>query len=386
MNDALDWLFGVLEGDFNEDPSTSQIVVGALITAIPFVDQLADIRDIIANLRKVHDKPDDKWAWIALVITLIGLIPVVGSLLKGVFKILAKGIKKGAQYADETLNLILAAVRAAGKGDPVQYLKNLPWKDYTQSVLNSFKKITSTLSVAVSDLQHRWIARKLLGPEQIAKMASQIDMLQKKGYDQIPKVMSFLRSKLDELLERAKPANLKGSSGATNTLKHSEKPLLRLEYEVASKRMNDQIEAMRKSGKSKGEIAEYAVKERRRLQADARKKTDPDIAKLIEVRNKRRYNHPDGPNAKRGKDGIWRYEQAKKTEGQRSAIHYKNKKSSSDYEIKTKTDDEMIEGAMKTGGDDFPWQLVLELSRAKKAGDKEKAQKLLQEIKRIMKL
>lgn len=46
----------------------------------------------------------------------------------------------------------------------------------------------------------------------------------------------------------------------------------------------------------------------------------------------------------------------------------------------------MIEGAMKAGGDDFPWQLVLELSRAKKAGDKEKAAKLLQEIKRTMKL
>jgi hypothetical protein len=82
------WLWETLQGDFNEEPTTGQIVTGAVISMIPVVDQIGDIRDLIANCRKINEDTDDSWAWVALALTLIGLFPVLGSLVKGAFKVL----------------------------------------------------------------------------------------------------------------------------------------------------------------------------------------------------------------------------------------------------------------------------------------------------------
>lgn len=366
MSGALDWLLGTLAGDFNEDPTTSQVIVGSLITAIPFVDQLGDIRDIIANLKKVHDAPEDTWAWVALVITLIGLVPVLGSLLKGVLKLLVRGIRKGGAALDEALHAILALVRGAGKGDPVRFLRSLPWESYGHEVVNHFKKVLDTLQYAVSDLQHWWLARRLIGPDKLAQISSQINMLQRKGQDQIPKVMTFLKSELDKLLARVKPESIDGATSTSNRLKHSEKPLLRLEYEVASKRMNSQIEAMRKAGKSDAEIADFAVAERRNIQSAARAKTDPELVDIFYSRNRHQYNNEAGPAFRRTSDGRWSYQ--------------KWNPRTREFETHFKTNQEVIASSTRSGGDDLPWDLVLEFSRAKSAGQRAKADELKRKI------
>lgn len=81
------WFWEAIEGDFNENRSTKQILVDAGISMIPLVDQICDIRDLIANCRKLIRDFKDTWAWVALVLTLIGLFPTLGSLVKGVLKI-----------------------------------------------------------------------------------------------------------------------------------------------------------------------------------------------------------------------------------------------------------------------------------------------------------
>ena len=60
------WVWGVLQGDFNDDPSTAQVVTGTVISMIPLVDQICDVRDLVANCRKIHSEPDQTWHWIAL--------------------------------------------------------------------------------------------------------------------------------------------------------------------------------------------------------------------------------------------------------------------------------------------------------------------------------
>ncbi|NKC21037.1 hypothetical protein CWC29_019845 [Pseudoalteromonas sp. S4498] len=64
---AGDWLWGTLQGDFNQNPSTSQIVVGTLISMIPIIDQVMDLRDIIANVMLLtdDDEANDTDAWLA---------------------------------------------------------------------------------------------------------------------------------------------------------------------------------------------------------------------------------------------------------------------------------------------------------------------------------
>ena len=89
------WLWETLQGDFNEEPTTGQIATGAVISMIPVVDQIGDIRDLIANCRKINEDTEDTWAWVALALTLIGLFPVLGSLVKGAFKVLFYWLRRG---------------------------------------------------------------------------------------------------------------------------------------------------------------------------------------------------------------------------------------------------------------------------------------------------
>jgi hypothetical protein len=88
LSAAAEWIWVVILGDFADEQSTAQTVTGTVISMIPFVDQICDVRDIVANCKKINEDTSDKWAWVGLVLTLIGLFPTLGSLAKGCFKIL----------------------------------------------------------------------------------------------------------------------------------------------------------------------------------------------------------------------------------------------------------------------------------------------------------
>lgn len=91
---AAEWIWIVIQGDFAEDQSSAQIVTGTVISMVPFVDQLCDIRDVVANCKKIREDEDNALHWFALAITLAGLVPVLGSLAKGCLKILLSGARK----------------------------------------------------------------------------------------------------------------------------------------------------------------------------------------------------------------------------------------------------------------------------------------------------
>lgn len=91
---TAEWIWIVLQGDFAEEQSTAQIAVGTVISMIPVVDQICDVRDICANCKKIKEDDTNVWAWIGLIITLIGLFPVLGSLFKGIFKILFRMVQR----------------------------------------------------------------------------------------------------------------------------------------------------------------------------------------------------------------------------------------------------------------------------------------------------
>lgn len=83
----FEWFWEAMQGDFNEERSTGQLVIDAAISMIPLVDQVCDVRDLIADCNKLRKDIKDTWAWVALALTLIGLFPTLGSLVKGVLKI-----------------------------------------------------------------------------------------------------------------------------------------------------------------------------------------------------------------------------------------------------------------------------------------------------------
>lgn len=99
------WIWEVLQGDFNDEASTAQVATGTIISMIPFVDQICDIRDIVANATKINDKPSDKWHWVALILTLIGLFPTIGSLVKGCGKVMFASMRKAGNVSGATPRL-----------------------------------------------------------------------------------------------------------------------------------------------------------------------------------------------------------------------------------------------------------------------------------------
>lgn len=83
----LVWLWQVLQGDFHEDATTAQALTAAAIGALPLVGQICLLRDLVADCKKLIREPDNPWFWTVLAMTLLGLFPSLGALLKGVLGI-----------------------------------------------------------------------------------------------------------------------------------------------------------------------------------------------------------------------------------------------------------------------------------------------------------
>ncbi len=99
LEGVAQWIWEVIQGDFAEGQTTAQMITGTVISMIPLVDQICDVRDVVANSKKINKDTTDTWAWVALVLTLIGLFPTLGSLVKGGFKVLFAYGRKGVLKA-----------------------------------------------------------------------------------------------------------------------------------------------------------------------------------------------------------------------------------------------------------------------------------------------
>lgn len=374
-DEALDWFFGLVEGDFNEDPSASQIIVGTVIGCIPVIGQIMDVRDIVANVKKLDDDPDDTLLWVALVVTLVGLIPGAGDLVKGVFRFVLKFLRKGGDDAVGAIRSVLAFLRGRGYGDPVRYLKNLPWQKLSDESRSLFKKVMFGFIEGIETLRTGWLTKRLFGSriKDLAIVQSQLRLLQRMGEVKIPEAMLRLRRGVDDLLKRVEPERVPGRTNNRVHLPHSAKPLLRQEYELAVKRIDDDVIKMRKAGRSETEIAELAVARRRQIGLDFKDRTDPDLRQLIYGRNKGKYDDELGPNYQRSSDG--------------SGWFYKRKNSQTGKFERVAVDDATaIRNATQAGGDDFPWDKVLEYSEAIKEKNWKRKEQLLDAIKRLMHL
>jgi hypothetical protein len=167
-----EWFWEAVQGDFNEDRSTAQIVTDAAISMIPLVDQICDVRDLIANCRKIDEDPKDTWAWVALVLTLIGLFPVLGSLVKGVLKVMFAFIRRAGgnhviKAVEDAMTWVITLLRRRAfqkylrdhKVDEVfQWLANkvrqVQGKVNTAALLELFDKAISSLTKMVDKVDY----------------------------------------------------------------------------------------------------------------------------------------------------------------------------------------------------------------------------------------
>lgn len=171
LSAAAQWIWEVLQGDFAEEQSTAQVITGTVISLIPGVDQLCDVRDLIASCRKVYEDTTNKWAWVLLCVTLIGCIPEFGSLFKGCFKVLSAYGRKAFVHA--------------GKG---AFDSNL-WKVSAPFVESGIRKLNEFMArpeVRKAIKAAKWfnpykelakLVRKLSGSLTASKLVGQFDRL-----------------------------------------------------------------------------------------------------------------------------------------------------------------------------------------------------------------
>ena len=162
LQGVAQWIWEVIQGDFNEDQSTAQVVTGTVISMIPFVDQICDVRDVVANCKKIDEDTGNTWAWVALVLTLIGLFPTFGSLAKGCLKILfAYGRKTVFRTTKATMDsgfwqasqpFVEAGIRKLNeflqRPEVRRALKKLKWHNPYRELAKLVRETAGTLSVA----------------------------------------------------------------------------------------------------------------------------------------------------------------------------------------------------------------------------------------------
>lgn len=151
---AAQWIWEVLQGDFNENASTAQVATGTIISMIPFVDQICDIRDLVANCRKINDESNSSWPWISLVLTLIGLFPAIGSLVKGCLKVMFATLRKGASASgiaprlDSYVGVSIAQLnKFLARPEVAKVLVALKWDNPYRTLAKEITRVAGKLNV-----------------------------------------------------------------------------------------------------------------------------------------------------------------------------------------------------------------------------------------------
>jgi hypothetical protein len=142
--DVLGWMWGTVQGAFNEKMNVSQIIVDAVIGMIPLVGDVTAVRDLIAislGLASDEKKREDTMQWVLLVVFIFALIPVVGGVIKGVGRLAIHATAEAAKESAALMKIgtdIVEFLNRMGHGNAVKYLKELDVLKYESQVLAKF--------------------------------------------------------------------------------------------------------------------------------------------------------------------------------------------------------------------------------------------------------
>jgi hypothetical protein len=265
---AAEWIWVVIQGDFADEQTTTQTITGTVISMIPFVDQLCDVRDVVANCKKIHQDSSNKWAWVALALTLIGLFPTLGSLAKGCFKILfAYGrkyaFKAGKKVLDDDfwkaskpfvesgiikLNEFLSRpeVRKTLKGlkitNPYGYLakqlRKLAGEINTAAIVKAFDKILDVLR-SFTDMISRWGTAAM--KTKVGDLLKLVKGVRDQADKKLAEVLSPVKQWVDKLARRLEVEADMNYRAYTNALNPHAFKKPSLEAEVAQFKANKPV-------------------------------------------------------------------------------------------------------------------------------------------------
>jgi hypothetical protein len=157
VTDTGDWLWGLIQGGFNEQQSVSQIIVDACIGMIPVVGDVTAVRDVLAVTIRLADDPakrQEVMQWVELVIGLLALIPVAGGAIKGVGKLLMRVGKNAADHA-KILREAIELLHRLGNGNAVKYIRELDLTRHTAELQRHFRSVIGRLTTTIDAIIRR---------------------------------------------------------------------------------------------------------------------------------------------------------------------------------------------------------------------------------------
>jgi hypothetical protein len=124
-----EWIWGALQGDFNTERTAGQIGFDMVVSLIPVVDTVCDLRDLCANVRQYRKDPSNKITLFFIATTVIGFFPEVGTVAKSALRLVWIYLKPLVKHADDITNvskLVKAANRACDAALPkiTEYLQH----------------------------------------------------------------------------------------------------------------------------------------------------------------------------------------------------------------------------------------------------------------------
>jgi len=247
--EAGEWVWGTAQGAFNEKATFNQIIVDAVIGMIPLVNDITAARDLIAISMHLINEPkkrEDPLEWVALVIMLLALIPVLGGVIKGVGRLTVKGVRTARAMKDaagilgelgKTAEEIIQFMNRLGIGDAEKWFLNLRVMDHLPTVENLFRTIMNGIVIAIETFLRRigWILPKVV-VNKMKGLVNGFKFLQKQTEKMIPDALKqfnqmlmdmqeFIRSGGSRLAVRAEEAAVKVAAKAAEDLAKAEKEL-----------------------------------------------------------------------------------------------------------------------------------------------------------------
>jgi hypothetical protein len=207
MLEGAAWLASALQGDFNKSPTTGQMITGGIISMIPIVDQVCDVRDIVANCINLSDPKarEEVENWVALGLTCIGFVPLFGSAAKTVGKV-------ALHNANKLIDLLkhMEWLEKHGKSlkmaipwghAPIEWLKKFDWQ-------NAMRQAAEKAKAAFANAKHKaeHAAKYAFGVVQakLKQLVELFDAIIKKIADVMADIGKRIKEKIDKLLGNAK--------------------------------------------------------------------------------------------------------------------------------------------------------------------------------------
>lgn len=203
VDDCVKFLEDLIFGDFNEQQMVSAQVVAGLVSLIPGIDQVMDLRDVSGCLYRINKHGGLAKATLEQKIDLgfaaFGVVPSVGSAFKTVFKPLYKQRKAARGLVNGGVAMI-ERMLGHKKGGAVRWVRSLNWAGETQAAI---LKANLALDSCIAMLDylgqsHWWCPNRI---EQLARdVAPALKSMRGKLAAPIREAATEIRQFLEELL------------------------------------------------------------------------------------------------------------------------------------------------------------------------------------------